>query len=325
LKGVWYRVNPHLAAILKTAQHAKHVRLNLVRLEELAMQWAGEELSIPDRRIPVYPESDDEDFIQFLGVANAINFCFTDPKTKLKYETEYLGKKWKGSYGMLAALKRAVENGVPILNPKYLETLPAEDVERIFAGDPPLPFLAERLDCLRSAGFTLQRFFRGRYAELFRRARYRAFDGGMGIVEQLVYHDPFYSDIRSSGRDILQFHKRANLFAMMYHGRALASNGALPLIEDTNDLTPPADYEVPRALRYLGIFEYRPELAAAIDAGATLEANSIWEVEIRTQTVAAMRLLHEKTGKPLAALDFKVWLAGRTAPQPHHLTPTTAY
>ncbi len=319
-------VNPYLDAILGAASKSQAVKINIEKLDEYAQIWAQEDLPIPDWRMPVYLEADDNAFIQFLGIGNALNYCFSNPKTKQKYETEYLGKLWRGAFGMWAALKRAHDEGVPILDPNFLERIDTEEVKHIFTGNPELPMFRARANSLRLAGQALLNNF-GSYAELFRRCDYRAFNSGIGIIDKLVRHDSGYSDTAffKPTNTVLRFHKRANLFVMMYHGRALSSNGALPPIKDAEDLTPPADYEVPKALRHLGILEYSLELANAVDSGIEIPAHSQWEQEIRSQTVAAMVSLCQKSGKSITAIDFKVWLEGKSSLNPHHLTATTAY
>src|SRR3989344_2077497 len=291
------------------ANKSEAVRINKEKLDEYVEIWTREDLPIPDWRMPVYTEADDDTFVQFLGVGNALNYCFSDPKTKQKYETEYLDKRWKGAFGMWAALKRALDEDVPILDPNFLTRIDSEEAARIFAGNPTLPMFRERVNSLRLAGQALLDNF-GSYAELFRRCNYLAFNNGNGIIEQLVKHDLGYSDATffEPTDTTLNFHKRANLFVMMYHGRALASNGTLPVIKDAHELTPPADYEVPKALRHLGILEYSPELANAVDSGVESPFHCRWEQEIRSQTVAAMVALCHKSGKSIAAVDFKVWL-----------------
>lgn len=322
-------MNSYLKPIVALASECKHVKVNTAKLAEFAALSKREDIQIPDHRGPVFPEADDDTFVQFIGVANAINFCFRDPVTKDLYEMERDGKKWRGSYGMFMALKHMLDIGAPIFDPKYLSEIAPEDVDLIFGSNPPIPLAHERLMCLRSAGMSLLDAGFDGYADLFRACKYRAFDGGNGIVETLVAMDPCFYDAETwapnvSGSVSLQFHKRANLLVMMYHGRALASGGKLPLIEDVDDLTPPTDYHVPRVLRYKGIHEYSEHLAQMVDSGEEVRAGSREEIEIRIQTASTMRRLCVLTGKPIAAMDFKVW-SHHGFKQQQHITTTTAY
>ncbi|MCR4334055.1 MAG: queuosine salvage family protein [Patescibacteria group bacterium] len=318
-------MNPHIEDILNAGAYGRDVCVNGRKLTEYARRWLGEELRIPEWREPVFPE-DDETFVQLIGVANAINFCFRDPVTKRLYETEYRGVKWRGAFGMFAALKRAHESGLAILDPHYLLQVSGVGLERIFGTNPSMPLLHERVRCLLSAGHMLHLYAGGKYKEFFQRCQYLAFNKGKGIVERLSKYDPRYRDVSfyapTSRR--LVFNKRANLFLMMYQGRALASGGKLPLIEDADDFTPPADYHVPRVLRHLGILEYSAELSHAVDEGLEIPAGSQWEQEIRIQTVVAMSKLCEQSGKSIVAMDAKVWSHHGFA-RPQHITTTSAY
>src|SRR3989344_8387510 len=125
------------------ANKSEAVRINKEKLDEYVEIWTREDLPIPDWRMPVYTEADDDTLVQFLGIGNALNYCFSDSKTKQKYETEYLEKRWSGAFGMWASLKRALDEGVPILDAKFLSKLAFDEVVHVFRGDPPMPLLAE--------------------------------------------------------------------------------------------------------------------------------------------------------------------------------------
>lgn len=305
----------------------EHVARHAPVIELLAKAWAHDDLSIPSWREPVFPQDDNDDFVNFLGVGNAINFCFTDPKTGVQYRQEFRGCHWYGAMGMWASLMRAREAGMHILNWKFLsKDLTESHVEEIFASDRPLPLMKERFLQLYRVGALMKR---RKFSDRIRDSRYRVF-GSDGVMSQIVSYDAYFDSGWYHGC-ALPFHKRANLFAMMYHGRALASNGALPPMKDAADLTPPADYDVPRALRHLGILTYSDELARKVDAGEKIPKDSNMENEIRLQTVFAMRDLCDELSRvrqepvTIAALDYKVWSAGRNVSTPHHRTATTAY
>jgi hypothetical protein len=107
-------------------------------------------------------------------------------------------------------------------------------------------------------------------------------------VTRLLQEFPSFRDEglhRSSGT-ILRFEKRAQLMAMMYHGRAMSST-VLPRLDDFADVGPIADYGVPRALHSLGILKYAAELERQIASGSMIERDSIAEQEIRSQAVQA--------------------------------------
>lgn len=95
---------------------------------------------------------------------------------------------------------------------------------------------------------------------------------------------------------------------------------------DTKDVTAFADYQVPRALRALGILEYSDELASKVDSLSLLDAGSIEELAIRGATIVACEALATAKSATAAEIDNFLWtnrnLAGAT---PFHLTFTEHY
>lgn len=98
------------------------------------------------------------------------------------------------------------------------------------------------------------------------------------------------------------------------------------IVVDTTDVTAFADYQVPRALRALGILEYSDELASKVDSLSLLDAGSVEERAIRGATVVACEALAMAKGATAAEIDNFLWtnrnVAGAT---PFHLTFTENY
>jgi hypothetical protein len=300
---------------------------NVVRV---ARSLAAEEFPVPSWREPVFPE-DDQEFFDFIAVGNCINFAFTNFATGKSFTTEYQGSAWRGAFGMWACLRRAVENGSPITSGEFLAALTLADCQELFAGDPPMPMLDERCAILKEVGDVLCSDYEGRFRNVLTSSRGKAF-GTRGLVIQLLDRFPSFKDESRhiNTGTILQFEKRAQLLAMMYQGRALASKVLKPL-SDSSSLGPIADYSVPRALHAQGILEYSPELQQQISSRSVLPKDGVAEQEIRAQaTGAQIMLLNEINGLrrdilTSLELDYKLWMLGRRVEAPHHLTKTTAY
>lgn len=300
---------------------------NVVRV---ARSLANEEFQVPNWREPVFPEPDEE-FFDFIAVGNCINFAFTNFETGRSFTAEYHGAPWRGAFGMWACLRRALENGLPITSGKFLSTLTLAKCQELFAGDPPMPMIEERWVILKEVGDGLCNHYQGLFRNLLTSSGGKAF-GNRGLVTQLLRRFPSFRDESRHVKSgtILQFEKRAQLLAMMYQGRALASKMLTPL-SDSENLGPIADYSVPRALHAQGIVEYSPELEQQIMSRSVLPKDSIAEQEIRAQaTSAQIMLLNEINGLRRDALtflelDYKLWMLGRRVDEPHHLTRTTAY
>ncbi len=332
-------MNPWAESCAFVNNNPKHVFINDVQLEKIAKNLAGKDLTCPAWREPVYPESD-ERIIEFLGVINTINFCFTNFKTGKKFDIEYpegSGKIWNGAFAMAAAMKRAIEEGLDILNPTVLYNLSKEDVEHIFRHvSTPIPMFRERLDNLRDIGCKMKTKF-GSFRKLFEDSDYRLILDGKGIVEQLTSFESYRDYSWYRGQKIY-FNKRAQLLPMFYHGRALSSDGRLQSIRDPENFGALADYEVPKILRHFGVLRYSSVLENAVDTGFVLQKDGSMEIEIRAQTVNAMSMLlrrinHRRLSvdvKPItmAEIDYVVWNMGRGSEFKsllHHRVDTTAY
>jgi len=317
----------------------KHAFINENTLKAFAISIAYKEFKLPDWRAPVFPEADDKTFMAFLVVANSINFCFTDFSTEKQFDVEYpVGERQFGSFAMWASLMRALEEGEKILSPSYLSKLTREKAEHIFrCVETQIPLLDCRVKSLRDLGERMMRDVRGRgvdkFANIFKDADFYTYrDDGQGIMQKLVTFF-CYRDTSIWKGHSLQFHKRANLVPIMYHGRAMSSDGALTPIRDPEHFVPLADYRVPQALRSFGILEYSPELAKMVDEGKIIGKDTGMEIAIRAQTIQAMDMLLSEVNRhrlnadiiTMAELDYEIWRLGRKTEGRHHYTYTTGY
>jgi len=324
-------MNPLLSSLAPIWNDPTAVFLDVSRIQALAEQLSSEELPVPSWREPVFPKEDSETFIDFIGVGNAINFAFTAFDTYESFSAAYGGMNWRGAFAMWACLARALEKRPGMLRGAYLAELSLSDVEEIFAGTTQIPLVEARWRILKEIGVVLEEHFGGYFHNLFQVAGFSAF-GGNGVADKLLEHFPSFRDdsVHRESGTILRFAKRAQLMAMMYQGRALSSD-KLPRLSDALDLGPIADYSVPRSLHSLGILTYATDLEEKVRSRQPIEKDSLEEQEIRAQTVHAQVLLlremqekHKCTVSTLS-LDYKLWMLGRKAAEPHHLTNTTAY
>jgi hypothetical protein len=324
------RGNPFVTSLRPLLVRPRHVLLNERALLVLGKRIAQERFSVPSWRESVFPQTDDEIFVNFIGVGNAINFAFTDFETHQSFQVQWLGKEWRGAYAMWACLSRALENDGNILDGTFLMHLTLQEAKRIFTGSSELPLLNERLKNLREIGAVLTAKYNGNFWNLVRTGSHRTF-GPDGVLERLVTDFHSFRDAGKQADAELKFHKRAQLFAMMYEGRARSSY-KLQRLADSDLLGPIADYDIPRVLHAAGVLEYSPDLEHKVQTWQPIEANSLEEMEIRAQAVNAQTLLLARINDlrsdekiDFLALDYKLWCAGRQLKEPHHLTKTTAY
>ncbi|MBW3016959.1 queuosine salvage family protein, partial [Candidatus Woesearchaeota archaeon] len=97
-------------------RNPEFVKINQSRLEQIAEEWAGEKFETEKLDLPIFPEERDERTIDFFFVINAIGFAFTDFETKQKFKSQDNGQEYLGYYGMVACMKRALDEGIPVLD-----------------------------------------------------------------------------------------------------------------------------------------------------------------------------------------------------------------
>lgn len=115
------------------------------------------------------------------------------------------------------------------------------------------------------------------------------------------------------------FLKRASLFFMQVYRRT-------GLFKDQINLLPiPADYQVPKMLRHLGILDYNQELRDIIWRGDLIPAGSRMEIEIRASAIKACRIIADLANLNSSQVDDWLWLNRKSCSDPFHLTITTDY
>ncbi|KAH9820461.1 putative Queuosine, Q, salvage protein family, partial [Teratosphaeria destructans] len=103
----------------------------------------------------------DLDMLNFIFTMDLLNFSFWSalPDAQ-RYQVEYRGRRWTGYDSLLAALRRALDEGIPITTPRFWREGNATDRElrHVFrsATDEEMPLLDERVRILREAAEVLR-------------------------------------------------------------------------------------------------------------------------------------------------------------------------
>lgn len=323
--------SPVLASIGPVIERSRDVRTDVAKIVEHADWMAYEELPMPEFMLPFGISRNPVEATDFILIANAIDFAFTDFETNVKFEVDYAGKRWSDSEAMFACMKRALDEGIPFLDGKYLSTVSRAELARIFRGNIEMPMLEERAEILRSVGRVLEERYGGRFHNFLQSASPRLYDNGKGLIDKLVAEFPRFNDVsRYDGKEI-KFYKLAQLgFWMLY--AALHRSGGFRL-EDPEKMTAFADYIVPVALRVMNILRYSPRLEKAIQSHRPIPRDSTQEIEIRAHTIYATALLREEVNQRrppakqviIPQIDARLWTHYHTTDWPHHLTRTIMY
>ena len=322
---------PVLSSVQEVVKSAQLVGINHNKITEVADWMAYEEFAKPDGSMLFDFGNDPDVLMDFTLVVNTMNFAFTDFSTGVKFETDYMGKRWCDSEAMLACLHRAINSGIPFFSGEYLAKVTRKDLESVFSGTIEMPMLDERVTLFNEVGRILVDRYQGRYSTFVRSCAPRLYANGDGLLERLTTEFPRFRDVSIYNGSEVHIYKLAQLGIWGMH-LALSPRGAWKL-EDADNLTAFADYIVPVGLRVMGIFEYTPELEKQINSLVEVPRNSQAEIELRASSIYVIAKLTEEINKrrpgmePLLQpqVDFRFWKTYHATHWPHHLTKTVMY
>lgn len=323
--------SPVTESLRPVIKNSRDVHTHYDKIVEIARWMAYEELPMPNLAIPYGLEKTPDIAMDFVMVGNTIDTAFTDFKTHVKFQTDYAGGHLSDSEAMFACLKRAMDNGIPVLDGKFLASITRDDMTKIFAGNMQMPMLDEKIAVLRQTGQVLAAKYGGRFYNFIHSCSPRLYDNGNGLVERLAAEFPRYNDVSMYDGHEVKFYKLTQLgFWQIYSG--LGPAGAFRL-EDPQKMTAFADYIVPVALRLMGMTSYSPSLEHAINTYQMIPRDSTQEIEIRAHCLYATALLTDEINKIRPAdqqiiipqIDARLWTHFHTTSWPHHLTRTIMY
>lgn len=303
---------------------ARWVRLDPTGLDRLAAALPFPLPDLPSWDHPLHWRGTPEQTANYVLLLDALNFCFWgEPRWRIHYQ----GRAYDGYWALAAALRRALDAGQPLYDPRYLASLDDEDLAALFAGDATIPLLHLRIAHIREVAHGLLQHTGGTFLSIVRQVNGSA----IALVREVVRLFPCFDDVARYDELWVPFSKRAQLLCTDLAG---AFRGEEPArFRDLDQLTAFADYKLPQVLRWFGALRYEPDLAHRVDAKQEIPAGSPEEVEIRAATIAAVDELVvrlQSTGQRAAPwqIDWALWQLGQTLPShapPYHRTRTPFY
>lgn len=330
----WPRLtgSPVLDSLHPVIEHSRDVHAHVDKIVEVARWMAYEDLPMPDYQMPFGVGQDSaDDVLDFILTADCVDTAFTDFSSHVKFQVDYAGRHWSDSDALFACMKRAIDNGIPILDGKFLAQVSRPELERIFAGNIELPMLDEKMQVWRQVGAVLAEKYNGRFHTFVKSCPPRLYDNGAGIIDRMAKEFPRFKDVSPYDGATIKIYKLPQLGIWLAYS-ALVNKNQFPL-EDVDKMTAFADYIVPVALRLLRIVSYSTELEHAINSYQMIPRDSRQEVEIRAHCIYATALLCEEINviRPkdqqiiIPQIDARLWTHYHTTWWPHHLTKTIMY
>jgi len=326
-----------LGSTRNVLEQGEHVWIVTEGIEHISNQWIHELVAAHEQPVPALPLWDNtyhffdgtERTVNWLLLLDALNFCFWAEKDHERWRISYKGETLNGYWAEAAALKRAVEEGIPLWDADYLSAISEATVASIFRpieGSDPIPLLEQRVLHMREVGRVLQEKYAGQFVQAIQQAQNNA----VTLVHILARNFASFNDVVGYRGHEVRFFKRAQIcvadISSAFGGEHWGA------FTDLHKLTIFADYKLPQILRHYGMLAYHSTLATRIDNQELLEQGSEEEVEIRAATIWACELLRramQRQGYSMNAteIDARLWSLSQNTKnmRPYHRVYTQFY
>ncbi|SPQ20373.1 97a51818-5cb3-47fe-8406-d826c8d3a218 [Thermothielavioides terrestris] len=255
--------------------------------------WSAHELH-PDRAA-----LGEQATVAFIFTMDLLNFSFWSERSEAdRFAVEYRGKRWTGYWSLVAALRRALDEGIPITDSHFWqdeEACTLDALKQVFRSctDEEMPLLAERLACLREAGQVLYEKYQCNPVNLIEAANGSA----AGLVNLLARDFSCFRDehVFEGRRKPVRFLKRAQILVAdlwaCFEGEGYGE------FRDIDKITMFADYRVPQILNSMGCLIYSPPLETAIRAKREIPSGGSWELQLRACSIWCVELIRREIAK----------------------------
>ncbi len=204
--------SPVLDSIRPVIERSRDVQTHVTKIVEVAQWMAYEELPIPDYVLPFgIGEGAVSETIDFVLTTSCIDTAFTDFSSHIKFQVDYAGRNWSDSDALFACMKRAIDNGIPILDGEFLAKVTLADMKTLFADNIELPMLEEKTEILNQVGAVLARNYDGRFHKFIASCAPKLYDHGNGLIDRLVDEFPRFRDVSLYDGHAIKFYKLPQL------------------------------------------------------------------------------------------------------------------
>lgn len=237
------------------------------------------------------PRTQDESDLDWVFVADTLNFSFWSDDESQKYCVRYKGKEYTGYWSWCAALNRALENGVKITDASFYANITEKKLSEVLKSDSniPIPLLEQRVSVLREAGKVLLEKYDGNFSNCIKACNKSA----QSLMRLVVQDFPSYKDEADYEGKRVSFYKRAQILVAdiwaCFEGKGFGE------FKDIDTITMFADYRIPQALYHFGALSYSDELMKYLKEGHMMKSGDRYEVEIRGCSIWATELVADKT------------------------------
>ncbi|XP_061529329.1 queuosine salvage protein isoform X1 [Phycodurus eques] len=241
---------------------------------------------------PLAPAATSDQAFNWVFVVDTVNFSFWPDEETRQCEVTFRGITHTGYMTLCAAITRAMEEGVPITDPKFFSQMTVDELAHILRSDneTTMPMIEERHQVLTEGGRVLLQ-----HGGSFQSFISQAGNDARKMVELVVEKMPSYRDEAVYQGKRISLYKRAQILVADFWGVA-AARGEADIV-NIDWLTMFADYRVPQALVYLGALRYSDALMRTLKSGELLHSGDRREVEIRACSIWAVECIKARLGE----------------------------
>jgi hypothetical protein len=243
----------------------------------------------------------------WIFLIDTLNFGFWTAEGEVPFTVSDGVGRYTGYWSLCAALKRACDESVPILEATFWASSTATDWGSIFRSETSsgISLLERRVSVVNEAGRFLRDQFSGSVYEMIRSCE----NSAQRVVEVVRRNLESYRDESEYGGRVVYFLKRAQILAADLHFGLAADEDGVCKFEDICELTMFADYRVPQGLNYFGLIEYSDWLNCELRSRPHLKSGSEVECEIRGLSIVAIEKLKGFIGPPAISVvvDYVMW------------------
>ncbi|OTF74014.1 DUF2419 domain containing protein [Euroglyphus maynei] len=289
---------------------ADHVTIDTNSVKELATRLK-ESVSLNEYDLkkwksdnPLHPQEMVEKSIDHIFFIDSLNFSFwPDENQDFSIDGEI------GYWALCAAIKRALNEKIPIINPEYYSHIGFQQLRYLFRTDNgiDIPMLNERVSILNENGAILIKHFKGTFVNCIRASNSNA----INLLRLIYEYFPSFRDESVYKGKKVTFLKRAQILIADIWG-CFEGNG-FGRFDDIDQLTMFADYRIPQVLHYFGILKYSPILLEKLRQNNLIMNGDPFEVEIRSASIHAIELVREQlmmvglNAPNSIQIDFYLW------------------
>ena len=290
-------------------QEAKHIKCNPLGVEKVAglmfdaivndgfgrKMWEEQGM---------YPEGlNEKEIINWVFFLDTVNFSFWPDEGEVKFGIrDKNGKLQTGYWSLCAAVNRALNDGIPIIDAEFMANATMEQAEMIFKSDTKgkIPLLDERLKALNEAGRVLLEKFSGYFSFCVTQAGKDV----QKLLDIIVDNFASYRDMTEYKNKPVSFYKRAQVLISdiwtCMRGKGLGE------FHDMQQITMFADYRVPQALVAFDVLQYSEELKSILRNRIPIAPGDELESEIRGMCIYGCDMVVEKIEEMALRAEKKI-------------------